>query len=108
MGKLSRLSILFCVLFAVVASTAQVRQSHKFSDWEPIVHLPPPVNSEYDDHAAILSADELTMYFASNRPGSVAGSEDIWVATRKNRNGRWGRVRNLGPLINTPAMERVR
>lgn len=26
------------------------------------------------------------MYFTSNRTGSVAGSEDIWVSTRQTRN----------------------
>ena len=48
------------------------------------------------------------MYFTSNRTGSVAGSEDIWVSTRKTRNSAWGQPFRLGPTINSPAMERVR
>jgi hypothetical protein len=48
------------------------------------------------------------MYFTSNRTGSVAGSEDIWVSTRKTRNLPRGTPFNLGLTINTPAMERVR
>ncbi|MEO8574744.1 MAG: hypothetical protein ABI481_12305 [Pyrinomonadaceae bacterium] len=96
------------LLFLTVASQAQVRKGQRFTDWESIVHLPPPINSEFDDHAAILSKDEKTMYFTSNRTGSVGGSEDIWVSTRKTRNSPWREPVNLGPTINTPAMERVR
>ena len=100
------------LIFTIVLSTVghgQLRGGQKFSDWEPIVHLPPPINTEFDDHGAVLTKDEKTMYFTSNRPGSVDGSEDIWVSTRKTRNSPWQKpFRLLGPNINTPAMERVR
>lgn len=100
--------VLFLLLSITALSHAQVRRGQKYSDWAPIVHLPPPINSEFDDHAAILSKDEKTMYFTSNRTGSVAGSEDIWVSTRQTRNSPWRTPVSLGPTINTPAMERVR
>lgn len=91
-----------------IASYGQERRGQKYSDWSPVVHLPAPINSEFDDHAAIMSKDEKTMYFTSNRTGSVAGSEDIWVSTRKTRNSPWVTPFQLGPNINSPAMERVR
>ena len=103
-----RLIVLFLLLSITAVSHAQTRRGQKYSDWAPIVHLPAPINSEFDDHAAILSKDEKTMYFTSNRTGSVAGSEDIWVSTRQSRNSPWRTPFKLGPTINTPAMERVR
>jgi hypothetical protein len=104
----NRLIVLFLLFSITAVSHAQVRRGQKYSDWAPIVHLPAPINSQFDDHAAILSKDEKTMYFTSNRTGSVAGSEDIWVSTRKTRNSPWQTPFNLSPKINTPAMERVR
>jgi len=102
------LTVVLVLLLLTASSQAQVRSGQKFADWSPIVHLGPPINSEFDDHAAVLSKDELTMYFTSNRTGSAAGSEDIWVSTRKSKDSEWGTPVNIGPEINTPAMERVR
>lgn len=104
--RLTALLVFTLVLSAV--GYGQVRRGQRYSDWAPIVHLPPPINSEFDDHAAVLSKDEKTMYFTSNRTGSVGGSEDIWVSTRKTRNARWSEPFRLGANINTGAMERVR
>lgn len=39
------------------------------------------LNTTSDDHAPVLSPDELTIYFGSNRPGGVGGF-DVYVATR--------------------------
>jgi hypothetical protein len=105
--KLTLVAVLLLVSFAS-ASYAQVQRSPKFSDWAPAEHLPPPINSEFDDQAPILSKDERTLYFTSNRPGSVGGSEDIWVSTRKTRNSAWRTPVNLGPTVNSPGIERLR
>ncbi len=105
--RLTLLAVLVLISISI-ASYGQERRGQKYSDWSPVVHLPAPINSEFDDHAAIMSKDEKTMYFTSNRTGSVAGSEDIWVSTRKTRNSPWGSPFPLGPNINSPAMERVR
>ena len=51
----SRLTLL--LIFTIVSSTVvhgQLRRGQRYSDWEPIVHVPPPINSEFDDHAAIF------------------------------------------------------
>lgn len=105
--RLTVLAVLVLISTSI-ASYGQERRGQKYSDWSPVVHLPAPINSEFDDHAAILSKDEKTMYFTSNRTGSVAGSEDIWVSTRKSRNSPWLTPFPLGQNINSPAMERVR
>lgn len=57
------------------------------------------INTEYLENSASLSADGQTLYFTSNRPGGHGGT-DIYVATL-GRNGRWGNVRNLGPVVNS-------
>ncbi|MCA1589505.1 MAG: hypothetical protein LC734_03775, partial [Acidobacteria bacterium] len=106
--RLANVVVVSFLLFAAVSNAQSRAGGPKFSDWAPVEHLPPPINSEFDDHAAILSKDEKTMYFTSNRTGSVGGSEDIWVSTRKTRNSPWRTPVNLGLTINTPAMERVR
>lgn len=50
-------------------------------------------------HPAI-SSDELTMYFASNRPGGQGGY-DIWVAKRSRKSKPFDEITNLGPIVNT-------
>lgn len=70
------------------------RKANAF-DFEPR-ELLATVSSEQSDSAAVLSADLLTMYLASNRPGSK--EEDIWVAHRQTPSGDFGapeRVENV-------------
>jgi hypothetical protein len=55
-----------------------------------------------------LSKDERSMYFSSNRPGSINGSKDIWVSTRKSKESAWQTPKNLGPIINSSGTELVR
>lgn len=54
-------------------------------------------------HPAV-SSDELTIYFSSNRPGGE-GDYDIWKASRDNVNEPFGKVTNLGKLVNTEGKE---
>jgi Tol biopolymer transport system component len=70
-------------------------------DWGKPVPLPPPVNSPYADSGPSLSADGLSLYFGSDRPGSY-GSYDLWVTTRKSKDAPWGPPMNLGPKVNGP------
>src|SRR5947199_4084314 len=99
------ISLLISIAFI---STAYSQKPPKFSDWAPVTHLPPPINSEYDDQAAVLSKDEKTMYFSSNRPGSINGSKDIWISTRKSKESAWQTPQNLGLIINSSGTELVR
>src|SRR2546430_9624305 len=48
------------------------------SEWSEPVNLGPVVNSAAGEQNAMLSPDELSLYFSSNRAGSL----DIWVARR--------------------------
>lgn len=100
--------LVFLFLSVTIAASVQAQKTPKFSEWGPVEHLPPPINSEYEDQAAVLSKDENTMYFSSNRPGSINGSKDIWVSNRKNKNSAWQTPINLGPVINSTGTELVR
>lgn len=99
---------LLALSFAVASHGQSQRGGPQFSEWAQLNHLPAPINSVYDDQAAVLSKDEKTMYFSSNRPGSLAGSLDIWVSSRKNKNSPWHTPVNLGPTINSSGKELVR
>ncbi len=67
-------------------------------------NLGPTVNSSNEDFNASISADGLSLYFISSRPGGV-GMRDIWVTTRETTDEDWGEPVNLGPTINTPVGE---
>jgi peptidoglycan-associated lipoprotein len=58
---------------------------------------------EFWDSAPAFSPDGRTLYFASNRKGGYGGT-DIYSAQMDTR-GRFSRVKNLGPEINTPGNE---
>jgi len=63
-----------------------------------------PFNSdEYSTAHPTLSPDERTLYFASDMPGSLGGSDIYKVAI--NDDGTFGKPENLGPAINTPGRE---
>ncbi len=67
--------------------------------WSEPKKLPPPINSEWDETHACLSADRSTLFFTSNRPGGLGGL-DIYLV-KKDEFGQWGKPRNAGPNINT-------
>jgi len=71
--------------------------------WGSPVRMDPPVNIAVE-YRAIISPDDLELYFASTRGGSI-GLSDIYVSTRATRNDPWGTPVNLGPTINTAGDE---
>jgi Tol biopolymer transport system component len=58
------------------------------------------VNSSAVDATPSISADDLSIFFLSMRPGGL-GSRDIWVATRATTDDDWGAPVNLGPTVNS-------
>lgn len=60
-----------------------------------------PISSAYDEIGPFLAADNVTLYFASDRPGGY-GSHDIWMTRRLDDTWQnWSEPVNLGPEINT-------
>jgi len=70
--------------------------------WDQITSL--PFNSkDYSTGNPSISKDGKTLYFSSNRPGSIGGV-DIWKVTI-SENGSYGPPENLGKKINTEGNE---
>jgi outer membrane protein OmpA-like peptidoglycan-associated protein len=72
------------------------------STWQKATEL--PFNSDlYSVAHPTLSADEKTMYFASDMPGTH-GQSDLWKV-KINDDGSFGTPENLGTTINTEGKE---
>jgi outer membrane protein OmpA-like peptidoglycan-associated protein/5-hydroxyisourate hydrolase-like protein (transthyretin family) len=61
------------------------------------------LHNEYGSAHPAFTFDGKTMYFASDMPGGLGGS-DLYMSVMKD-DGNWGEPVNLGPAINTPADE---
>jgi outer membrane protein OmpA-like peptidoglycan-associated protein len=70
--------------------------------WTNVIELPFNSDTFSSAHPA-LSPDEKTLYFASNRPGTIGQSDLYKVAI--NSNGTYGEPVNLGSAINTEGRE---
>ncbi len=70
---------------------------------QSITSLGIPVNSVYWESQATVSCDGSQLFFASNRPGGVGGT-DIYM-TQRLPSGLWSLPVNLGTPLNTPGDE---
>ena len=84
----------------------------KDAPWSSPVKIGPPVGSDgpamevgsNDAYGPDISADGLSMYFASTRVGG-RGGDDIWMTTRETLDATWGEPVNLGPNVNSSGSE---
>jgi len=81
-----------------------LKRGSKDEDWGPPENLGSAVNSPQGDDYASISADGLTLYFTSSRPGGY-GSWDIYITTRATKSNPWGRAVNLGSTVNGAVMD---
>ena len=63
-------------------------------------NLGPTVNSSSEDAVAHTSADGLTLFFQSKRPGGY-GNVDIWMTRRETKDAPWTTPTNLGLPVNS-------
>lgn len=93
-----------CMVIRRQTTTCHIYTSNKrgraWSEPELVVLGPDSFNYGHPS----ISADELTLYFASDMPGGYGG-RDIWVATRDRRTRPFETPQNLGPTINTEGDE---
>jgi Tol biopolymer transport system component/cytochrome c-type biogenesis protein CcmH/NrfG len=73
-------------------------------DWGPPANLGSPVNGPYWNQNPCISASGLMLFWGSTQPGGSRGW-DIWVATRTTTDNPWGTPVNLGPTVNSPALD---
>ena len=100
MSKTSPKKCLIIVL-AFLISTGKANADFTFG--EP-VNMGSTVNSSAWDGGPSISADGLTLFFDSFRPGG-AGGQDLWVTTRETTDDEWGEPVNLGRTVNSSAHE---
>ena len=89
-----------CLLATIGLLAVSGRNAYSdFRFGEP-TNLGPTVNSSADDAAPSISADSLSLFFVSRRPGG-SGSADLWVTTRASTEDAWGSPVNLGSMVNS-------
>ncbi len=71
--------------------------------WSPPRNIGGGVNTGTWESNACLSSDGKTLFFVSDRAGGF-GNSDIWSAERMS-DGSWGRIKNLGNVINSKGDE---
>ncbi len=64
------------------------------------------VNSGDNESAAVVAPNGLSLYFSSNRAGTL-GSIDIWVSNRPTLTAAWGTPQNLGATVNSSNNENL-
>jgi hypothetical protein len=74
-------------------------------EWGQPENLGSIVNTSARDGGPRISADGLSLYFNSTRPGGYEPTlwGDVWVTERATTSDPWGSPVNLGPTINSPS-----
>jgi Tol biopolymer transport system component len=67
-------------------------------EWSAPQRAPNGINSERAEFSPSLSTDGNTLYFASERSGSI----EMWVSRRGDRTQDWGAPERLGADVNVP------
>jgi hypothetical protein len=86
------------ICLAIAASAPAAAPS--YGDWSAPVSVA-GINTAAREAGPALSEDGVSLYFESDRPGGVGGT-DIWVAHRPAPDAPWGTPVNLGATINSP------
>ncbi|MCU0916369.1 MAG: hypothetical protein MUC88_17670, partial [Planctomycetes bacterium] len=76
------------------------RRTAKDTPWGKPQNLGPVLNTANFEGCPSISADGLSLYFASQRPGGY-GYIDLYMTTRQSTDDAWGPPVNLGAPINT-------
>jgi hypothetical protein len=98
-----RMRLMLVVFVAAVVLSSQSTWAD-FAFSEPF-NMGPTVNSSAGPSDPEISADGLTLYFASTRPGGY-GDNDLWMTMREMQDKPWGSCVNLGPAVNSSADDR--
>jgi Tol biopolymer transport system component len=69
-----------------------------------VVNLGPTINTSFEEYSPSISADGLSLFFASDRPGGF-GSHDLWLTSRASLAAPWSAPVNLGASVNGPSTD---
>jgi len=72
--------------------------------WGVPENLGEGVNSSATEGGPSISSDGLSLFFECGRPGG-SGSYDIWMTSRVTPDSEWGPPVNLGPVVNSSALD---
>jgi outer membrane protein OmpA-like peptidoglycan-associated protein len=78
---------------------------YKRGRWTSPRNMGGAINSAAWESQPSLADNGRTIYFSSNRKGTL-GRKDIWVSRRRS-DGKWSKPRNLGPDINTESDDKA-
>jgi len=87
---------------SATAGVANDESDAVWSAWSTPENLGPVLNTAGIEQHPTISRDGLSLYFASDRAGTLGGL-DIWVSQRATTEDAWGAPVNLGPHINSTA-----
>lgn len=85
-----------------------VARETKDAAWGAPVNVGQTVNWQGGDNSPNISADGLSLYFASSGARDAPGAPgwyNLWVATRTTTNDEWGVPESLGPTVNSPLID---
>jgi hypothetical protein len=99
-----RVGIVAVVLASTLLIWVAEPAAGQFSDWSVAQSLGPVVNTSVTDGCPSVAKDDLTLFFASNRPGGF-GNFDIYVTQRDSESDPWQTPVNAGPAVNGPGNE---
>jgi serine/threonine protein kinase len=68
--------------------------------WGQPINLGRPINSNFMERGSCVGPDGLTLIIGSDRPSGI-GRNDLWITRRRSISDRWGRLENLGALVNS-------
>lgn len=86
MNKKKILIVSFFILGIFTKINGQYNEPLKFPDENTVRILSETINTPYYEYTPFIMPDESTLYFQSDRPGSIGGygDFDIWVSENKN------------------------
>src|SRR5678810_1323875 len=85
---MTRALTLLCALGCYAAiGFSSLGAAETFGDWSTPLNIGLSLNTAANDEYAVLSRDELTIYFTSDRAGF--GGLDLWFATRDSVHSLW-------------------
>src|SRR3989337_1693992 len=100
-------AVLIVGIATVLMASSNAGAAPTFSDWAAPVNLRPVVKSAILEQGPAISKDGLSLFLASGAARGGFGLQDLWVSQRVGEDDPWGPPMNLGPTINSAAVDTV-